>query len=463
MSTAEELTNLITEKGEEIRKLKTEKPPTLKQDLEPLVAGLLKLKIDYKALTGEDFGGSKPPEEKSKPKDVPKQDEEDKGPSKSQLAKEKKKADAKAKKAEAKAATGGNDSAVPNSSTTSNIPDGEDPLANLYGDSPIVMSKTMTEKVFRQINDLNTDFIGQSVWLRGRLHTSRAVGKGCFIVIRQQLSTVQAVMFQGTNISKQMVKYANSISVESIIDILAEVTQPDTPINAVSLKNLELQIKEIHVVSKAQALPFGVEDASRNEQEAIANQLPLVDPDKMLNYRWIDTRTPANQAIFRIQSGVCQLFREYLIQKNFIEIHSPKLIGGASEGGADVFNFTYFNQPACLAQSPQLYKQMAAACGGFDRVFEIGPVFRAEKSFTARHLCEFTGLDFEMTIYEHYYEALDLMGELFAYIFDGIYDRYQQELKTIAIQYPFEPLKYLRAPLRITFNEGIDLLRVRFY
>ena len=125
-----------------------------------------------------------------------------------------------------------------------------------------------------------------------------------------------------------------------------------------------------------------------------------------------------------------------------------------------MFQFNYFNQPACLAQSPQLYKQMAAACGGFDRVFEIGPVFRAEKSFTARHLCEFTGLDFEMTIYEHYYEALDVMGELFAYIFDGIADRYQQELKTVALQYPFEPLKYLRAPLRITFEEGISMLRV---
>lgn len=172
----------------------------------------------------------------------------------------------------------------------------------------------------------------------------------------------------------------------------------------------------------------------------------------------MDLRTPANQAIYRIQSGVCQLFREYLISKNFIEIHSPKLIGGASEGGANVFKLQYFDQPACLAQSPQFYKQMAAACGGFDRVFEIGPVFRAEDSNTHRHLCEFTGLDFEMAICEHYYEALEVMGELFNYIFDGISDRHSHELKIISHQYPFEPITYLRPPLRITFEEGIALL-----
>lgn len=102
---------------------------------------------------------------------------------------------------------------------------------------------------------------------------------------------------------------------------------------------------------------------------------------------------------------------------------------------------------------------MVSACGGFDRVFEIGPVFRAENSNTHRHLCEFTGLDFEMAIYEHYYEALDVMGEMFNFIFDGLNDRYRHELMLISQQYPFEPLKYLRPPLRITFQEGITMLR----
>jgi aspartyl-tRNA synthetase len=99
-----------------------------------------------------------------------------------------------------------------------------------------------------------------------------------------------------------------------------------------------------------------------------------------------------------------QKFREYMLSKDFVGIHSPKLIGGSSEGGAAVFKLMYNGQPACLAQSPQLYKQMAI-CGGYERVFEVGPVFRAENSNTHRHLCEFVGLDAEMEIKEHYFEV----------------------------------------------------------
>ena len=312
-----------------------------------------------------------------------------------------------------------------------------------------------------------------------------------------------------------MVKYGCSISLESVIDIYAVITIPDIPIQSATKKSLELCILEVHVVSRAQDLPFNVEDAGRNAEQAgeyvcfircrlivsviigiiiiiiskhhhlyhhhhyyihithtythtlistiflyivALTGLPVVNQDTALNYRWVDTRTPANQAIFRIQSGVCLLFREYFYKLDFIEIHTPKLIGGASEGGSNVFTLKYFNQPACLAQSPQFYKQMTAACGGFERVFEIGPVFRAEDSNTHRHLCEFTGLDFEMAIYEHYYEVLDVMGNLFTYIFDGITDRYSNELNIISQQYPIEPLKYLRPTLRITFEEGITML-----
>ena len=99
-----------------------------------------------------------------------------------------------------------------------------------------------------------------------------------------------------------------------------------------------------------------------------------------------------------------QKFREFLLSESFVGIHTPKLIQGSSEGGASVFNLLYNGQPACLAQSPQLYKQMAI-CGGFERVFEVGPVFRAENSNTHRHLCEFVGLDAEMEIKEHYFEV----------------------------------------------------------
>ena len=138
-----------------------------------------------------------------------------------------------------------------------------------------------------------------------------------------------------------------------------------------------------------------------------------------LNNRIIDLRVPTNNAIFKIQSGVCTLYREFMLNRGFVEIHTPKMIGGASEGGANVFKFQYFGQDACLAQSPQLYKQMALM-GDLDRVFEIGPVFRAEQSNTNRHLTEFTGLDMEMTIKEHYFEVLDTLSDLLVYIFNGL-------------------------------------------
>jgi aspartyl-tRNA synthetase len=107
----------------------------------------------------------------------------------------------------------------------------------------------------------------------------------------------------------------------------------------------------------------------------------------------------------KIRSAISLLFREALLQENFIEINTPKLIPGESEGGSEVFRTEYFGQSACLAQSPQLYKQMAIS-SDLNRVFEIGPVFRAEKSMTRRHLCEFTGLDIEMAIDSHYDETL---------------------------------------------------------
>ena len=159
-----------------------------------------------------------------------------------------------------------------------------------------------------------------------------------------------------------------------------------------------------------------------------------------------------------MQSGVGALFREFLSARGFVEIHTPKLISAASEGGADVFRVSYFEREAYLAQSPQLYKQMAI-CADFDRVYEIAPVFRAEKSFTARHMTEFMGLDFEMAFNEHYHEVLDLIDELFVSIFDGLATRYAREIEVIKRQFPFEDLVYHRPSLRLNYTELIDMLR----
>lgn len=453
MSSVEELTAAINAKGEEIRKIKTEKPPTMKEDLEPLVAQLLALKVQYEAVAGEPFGGAK--EEKKKKEPVV-QERKSEGPSKTELNKLKRKENKAAKRAEEKAATGAPESSE---TTVTEAETGEDPCAAFYGDAPLIQSGVISSRIFRRIPELKENLVGQKIWVRARLATSRAVGKGVFLLLRQQTYSVQGVVWQGPNVSKGMVKYAGGIPLESIVDVEGTIVYEANAIQSATEKHVELHINEIHVVSRAQDLPFLVEDAGRNEAEAAAAGLPTVLQDTSLNFRWVDTRTPANQAIFRIQSGVCQLFREFLNGRGFVEIHTPKLIGGASEGGANVFKLEYFGQPACLAQSPQFYKQMTAACGGFERVYEIGPVFRAEDSNTHRHLCEFTGLDFEMAIYEHYYEALEVMGELFNFIFDGIYERFGHELMLIGQQYPFEPIEYLRPPLRITFQEGITLLR----
>ena len=200
------------------------------------------------------------------------------------------------------------------------------------------------------------------------------------------------------------------------------------------------------------------EKKEKKEEKKEKEKLEIVvKMNTRLDNRVFDLRVPTTQAIFKLQSGVAHLFREYLDSQNFIEIHSPKLIGGASEGGSNVFKFKYFNQDACLAQSPQLYKQMCII-SDFKRVYEIGPVFRAENSFTSRHLCEFTGLDIEMEIKEHFFEVLDVLGELFYFIFKGLNERYAKELEIVNNQYPFEPLVLTPEVLKLTWSEGIKLL-----
>ncbi|EPY26141.1 aspartyl-tRNA synthetase [Angomonas deanei] len=139
-----------------------------------------------------------------------------------------------------------------------------------------------------------------------------------------------------------------------------------------------------------------------------------------------------------MQSRVCQHFRQYLLDNDFFEIHTPKIISAASEGGSNVFKLQYFNRDAFLAQSPQLYKQMVLQ-GDLPRVFEVAPVFRAENSNTHRHLTEFVGLDVELRINEHYYEVLDLAEGLFNYMFEKL-ATHTKELEDIRAQYPFEPL-----------------------
>lgn len=341
----------------------------------------------------------------------------------------------------------------------------EDPLAAHYGDVPLqdLQSKPISGRQWTKVSQLDSTLDKQTVLVRGRCQTTRAKGKIAFLVIRQAGYTVQCVFqVEDKVVSKGLIKFVSSLSKESIIDVEGIVV-PNSSVSGTT-QEVELKGQKVFCVSKAAPLPFNLEDAARSDkdfekaQEQEDLQYVRVNSDTRLNYRVLDLRTPANQAIFRIQSYVSMLFRQFLVNRGFVEIHTPKLIAGASEGGAAVFKLDYKGQPACLAQSPQLHKQMAI-CADFGRVFEIGPVFRAENSFTHRHLCEFTGLDLEMEIKEHYSEVLDIVDGMFVFIFDGLHEHCAKELEAINEQYPFERLKYLKKSLHLTFEEGVQLLK----
>ncbi|KAK4529875.1 hypothetical protein CCYA_CCYA02G0732 [Cyanidiococcus yangmingshanensis] len=300
----------------------------------------------------------------------------------------------------------------------------------------------------------------EEVWLRGRVHTIRPQGsKVAFVVLRHQYATVQIVFAADseTGVSREMVRWlvrSGEVTPESVVDICGAVVPAQ--VKSCTQREVEIRAKRLYVVSKAQVpLPFEVEDAGRRPDE----EGPHVHRDTRLDHRFMDLRVPAHQAIIRLQSGVSTLFREWLVRNGFTEIHTPKIIGGTSEGGAEVFRLKFFEEDACLAQSPQLYKQMAI-CGDMRRVFEVGPAFRAEKSNTYRHLTEFISMDIEMEIQESYHEILDVLERLFLYIFEGLEQRYRAELACVQRQYPFRPLGYRRDQwLRLSHREAIEMLR----
>lgn len=386
MGEAEDIATKIGELADAIKEAKAAKKE--KSEWEGFLTEMLALKAKYKEVTGNDFG---PPKQDKK-----KAQDEEAAPSEKNAAKNAAKKEAKAKREAEKAAK--------RAEREQREKEKADRLAGVgqenFGDMPLVQSQVITDKIWTRIEELKPALTGQEVLVRGYLQTTRTVGKGVFVVVRSSLYSVQGVAFESKDgtVSGAMIKYIDALPSESVVDMKGMVTVPDNPVESVTQKMVEIQISSLHCVCKAtQALPFQMEDACRpdsvketdvgayNEDDEVKREDGLGQKMR-LDYRWLDLRTPANQSIFRIESMVGCLFRECLIQRGFIEIHSPKLIGGASEGGSDVFTLDYFGQPACLAMSPQLHKQMACACSGFERVFTTGPVFRAENSNTRRYV-----------------------------------------------------------------------------
>lgn len=366
-------------------------------------------------------------------------------PSKKGLKKQQKAAEKEAKKEARKQAQG-----------EQQVSQEEDVSKDLYGNMPMIQSTERPDRTILDLKDLTPSLKDKKVWVRARLQTSRAKGKQCFFVLRQQKWTIQALVCVGPNVSKQMVKFSAGINKESIIDVEGFVRTVDQKIESCSQHDVELHCEQVWVVSSAAPrLPLLIEDAVRPETD---DALATVNQDTRLDNRILDLRTTTNQAIYRIEAGVCKYFRDYLMEKDFIEIHVPKIISAASEGGANVFTVSYFKDKAYLAQSPQLYKQMAITAD-FDRVFTIGQVFRAEDSNTHRHLTEFVGLDLEMAFKFHYHEVIEVIGDMFVHIFKNLRDNLQEEIETVGRQYKSEPFKFLEPSLVLTYKEGVRLLR----
>jgi len=444
-----EIDEKIKAQGDAVRNLKTAKAD--KAEIDAAVKLLLQLKADFKAATGNDWkpADKKQDEKKGKENKSPPPASGEK--SENQKKKDAKKAEKANKKAAHKAESG-------KDATADDKDDGPDVSTGKYGVQQMNQSRDKPNIVITHIGSLNTSLNDKTVNIRGRLHTSRAKGKQCFMVIRQQQVTVQCLVAVSDKVSKQMVKFSSHISKESIVDVEAVVVKVGDKIEACTQQDVELHVTQVWVVSTSDTqLPLQIEDAGRRITEEEENRA-RVNQDTRLDNRVLDLRTPTNQAIFRLEAGVGMLFRDYLTKKGFCEIHTPKIISAASEGGANVFKVSYFKGSAYLAQSPQLYKQMAIAAD-FDKVFTVGGVFRAEDSNTHRHLTEFVGLDLEMAFKHHYHEVVDTIGEMFTAIFRGLRDKFSKEIATVGQQFPCEPFKFLDPPLRLEFPEGVEMLR----
>ena len=331
-----------------------------------------------------------------------------------------------------------------------------------YGELPLVQSTERGTDHRIKIDTLNEAMIGHEVCFRARLHVVRKMSaKLTFLVFRQQVDTIQGVLHDVPGqLSVLFINWAEHLRTGSILRVKGVVSKPDVPVKGATLHGLEIKIRELHlIVHREASVPFSVyeaELATGAEEVLEGRHSHIPDRTRLLN-RILDLRTGTSQSIFRIQSGVQNLFRTTLDDKGFIEIHTPKLQGAGTESGASVFKVGYFGRDAFLAQSPQLGKQMAIA-SDFERVYEIGAIFRAENSNTHRHLTEYTGLDLEMAIEEHYHEALDVIDETLKAIFAGVYRRYRKEIDIIKEQFPHEDLVWLDKTPVIPFSEAVQLL-----
>ena len=254
---------------------------------------------------------------------------------------------------------------------------------------------------------------GQRIYLMGWVHALRRIGEINFLIIRDRSGLAQVV------VGAQELEPLHGLQTETVVRVEGNVVAaPNTAIG------YELHDNLITVITPVtEPLPFAI-----NKKEIKANQSVFLD------HAVVAYRNPQQRAIYRLGAGLMRSFRETLDQRGFTEIQTPKLVASATESGANVFQVDYFGQVAYLAQSPQFYKQIMV--GVFERVYEIGPVFRAEKHSTIRHINEYVSMDVEFGFIEDHFTVMALLTDLIRNILDQLRIRNADDLAFLRVQLP---------------------------
>ena len=278
--------------------------------------------------------------------------------------------------------------------------------------------------------------IGETITIKGHAQTIREQSSIAFIVLREITGTVQCVIEQGCPAFEKI----KQITTESVISVTGTVVETKS-----TESGYEILASEIEILSLAEATPIPVTQKGSAE----------VTPEKSQDWRFLSLRAPRSATIMRAFSAMTAGYHEYLSKQGFIEIQTPKIMATPSESRAELFKLEYFGQTAYLAQSPQLFKQMAIA-SGLERVFEVAPAFRADKSFTTRHATEFTSFDGEMAYIESFEEVMQELEKTIGYMLTSIKKKCSKEIEKYFGISEFQ----LKKPIpRITMARAKEILR----
>lgn len=279
------------------------------------------------------------------------------------------------------------------------------------------------EKEAMELPEVIVQEEGTEVIVEGAIHSIRNMGEIAFVILRKRDGLIQTVWEENkTNLDISELKEAACVSVKGVVK--DEERAPH---------GKEVRLEQITILSQPAApLPLAIDKWKLN-----------TSLETKLDMRSVSLRNLKERARFKIQEAICRGFREYLYAQGFTEIHTPKIVAKGAEGGSNMFKLGYFHTPAVLAQSPQFYKQMMV--GVFDRVFETGPVFRAEKHNTRRHLNEYTSLDFEMGYIDSFLDICEMETGFLQYTIELLKKDYAKELKMLGITLPnVEKIPYVR-------------------